>query len=118
MSDAQVKAQSAEEIPQWAKVKACELSNGSSDPSFHYTPEMCGTVGSRAFTALCEHVAAYEKAPVDPDLLLARKSAASLKTCQSSKDRILSGDWDYMASVKHAYAAIKLYKETHKQCSC
>ena len=105
-------------IPQWAKEKAALLANAEVGSSYHYTPGMAGQAGARAFTALAAHIAEYEKEPVDPDLIVARQAVANRMSLPGNVNAVLKGDWDKQSAIQNTLAGIKLYKETHKQCSC
>lgn len=50
--------------------------------------------------------------PVDPDLLIARKSVADMCHHQNNAKEYLKGTYDHLDTMKTALAAIKAYKET------
>lgn len=64
-----------EEIPQWAKQRACELANAVSGFSQWKRHEV-GKVGYPTLTAFARYIAQHEQPPVDPDLVKAREICA------------------------------------------
>ena len=108
------------DIPQWARDEAMRLANDQAESN-----GMDRFFSANNFTrswpsvqAFAAYVAKHGKEPVDPDLVVAREASAAAKDHDSVKKKILAGDGDHMLSVRCGLAAIKLYKETHKQCSC
>jgi hypothetical protein len=63
----------SDEIPQWAKERACELSGASV-----WIPADVDLNNNSALTALARYIAAHEEPPVDPLLIEARKLAGDI----------------------------------------
>ena len=64
-----------DDIPQWAKERACELANEAKEMPGYWNPE--DVVGCKSpLTALARYIAKHEEPPVDPDLITAREICA------------------------------------------
>jgi hypothetical protein len=66
----------SDEIPQWAKERACELANSMKPLSVLWIVE--DIPAASTLTALARYIAAHEEPPVDPLLIEARKLAADI----------------------------------------
>lgn len=96
-------------IPEWAKKRACDLANRSR-PGFspwkpkHVTPDYS------ALYALALHVMKHEEPPVDPLLLEARKIVADSYEglgCDETVDNVRNGAHDNGWSVTEVLKALK-----------
>ena len=63
-----------DDIPQWAKKRACELANDECGRHAWF-PADCNQ-GYTSLTALARYIAKHEEPPVDPDLITAREICA------------------------------------------
>lgn len=104
----------SDDIPHWAKVRACELANAETGINVPW-PEgyRLGDVeGGLTFSwplrALARYIAQHE--PVDHDLVLAREAAAECALLVDAHS-ILAGGQDDCRPVKAALRAIKLLRE-------
>ncbi|CAB4137037.1 hypothetical protein UFOVP317_3 [uncultured Caudovirales phage] len=102
----------SDEIPHWAKVRACELANEGREGRSLFRPS--DVDNSAPFRAFARYIAQHEPEPVDPDLLLAREAAAQLSdqlgatiTAKNMRD----GQYDDGHNVRTALIAIKLLRE-------
>ena len=64
----------SDDIPHWAKERACELANKESG-RHSWFPADCNQ-GYTSLTALARYIAKHEEPPVDPDLITAREICA------------------------------------------
>lgn len=102
----------SDEIPHWAKVRACELANEGREGRSLFTSSDVG--GSAPFRALARYIAQHEPEPVDPDLELAREATAqaleSVNDLESAAEFRL-GTIDDDIACRAALRAIKLARE-------
>lgn len=100
----------SDEIPHWAKVRACELANEGREGRSLFRPS--DVDGSAPFRALARYIAQHEPEPVDPDLELAREAAAqTLELDGMTKAAARARGGEEMPMVRSALRAIKLARE-------
>lgn len=101
--------------PKWVKERAAEIANDKAEALAEkrfYRTDMFENRGFPALHAVADLVMKYEKPPVDPDLVLARKAVADVFTDSHCKQRTISGQYDAGLSVAAALRAIKMVKNT------
>lgn len=101
-----------DDIPQWAKWRACELASDPDDEPWSPNHlEMSGL--GRAFA---RYIAAHEEPPADPLLVEAREIAADVRRAQATDEQsmvagvsrtIREGKWDDHGLVTAAHRALK-----------
>ena len=99
------------DIPHWAKVRACELTNAEGSVVCWHPKEVSLHPTLRALARL---IAQHEPEPVDPDLELAREAVAAEWSAQGDEDavsKVLQGMCDGNITVCIALRAIKLVRE-------
>ena len=96
------------DIPQWAKERACELANDECGRHAWF-PDDCNQ-GYTTLTALARYIAKHEEPPVDPDLITAREICARvclgqgrLRSAQNYRD----GTYDSDPEVQFVLTALK-----------
>ncbi|UXO93964.1 hypothetical protein Pan3_42 [Pseudanabaena phage Pan3] len=105
------------DIPHWAKVRACELVNAElKNPGFWEVEDVDDRAlsASSYLRALARYIAQHEPEPVDPDLELAREAVAAVWTaqgCDMGAAEVLQGKYDDKLDMKSAFRAIKLVRE-------
>lgn len=96
-------------IPQWAKKRACELANEAKEMPGYWNPE--DVVGCNSpLTALARYIAKHEEPPVDPNLIKAREICARVvegidKHFVAAEYR--KGIYDNLSEVQFALTALK-----------
>lgn len=104
----------SEEVPDWAKQRACELANAvkierAENPHWH--PSEFGDGAASPLVAFARYIASKEEPPVDPLLIEAREIAARYceDNCGLKSDAqvIRSGHADRWAYTTVALAALK-----------
>ena len=103
--------EAADEIPHWAKVRACELANAEGSVA-RWRPDEVDYLP--LLRALARLIAKHEPEPVDPDLLLAREAVADLYAENGLliiAAEIREGNSDDCFAVQSALRAIKLARE-------
>lgn len=100
----------SDEIPQWAKERACELANAA-NPKWGFT--VATTAWDNEFPlAFARYIAEHEEPPVDPLLVEAREIVKETLTPENHKrcdcrGEIDRGEWDRGQKVRAALAALK-----------
>jgi len=104
----------SDDIPQWAKERACELANEAKEMPGYWNPE--DVVGCNSpLTALARYIAKHEQPPGDPDLITAREICAQVAYEIYSSDlaRIYrEGGYDNTSEIKFALAKLKEARKT------
>ena len=97
------------DIPQWAKERACELANDECGRHAWF-PDDCNQ-GYTTLTALARYIAKHEDPPVDPDLITAREICArvaeELGGGQNQVVNYRDGTYDTDPEVQFALTALK-----------
>lgn len=83
----------SQDIPQWAKERACELVNAKTAGMMDYTPSAVAGHNPSIF-AFAAYIATHEEPPVDPLLVEAREIVATTKGYDVVADEVRSGDYD------------------------
>jgi len=68
----------------------------------------------RTFAALCNTILAYEKPPVDPDLLIAREACAQYAVghdWSGAAEGYRNGEYDFHPAINKCRIAVKLARE-------
>lgn len=96
------------DIPQWAKERACELANDECGRHAWF-PDDCNQ-GYTTLTALARYIAKHEDPPVDPDLITAREICARVVDeidRSGIADKYRDGTYDSTTDVQFAIAKLK-----------
>lgn len=97
------------DIPQWAKERACELANDECGRHAWF-PDDCNQ-GYTTLTALARYIAKHEDPPVDPDLITAReicaRVAGEVAAFTDEADKYRDGTYDSTTDVQFAIAKLK-----------
>lgn len=97
-----------EEIPQWAKERACELANAAWGRGNRFDTDSVDFWPS--IRAFARYIAQHEQPPVDPDLVKAREICARVyenSGCGIAAGNCRSGKLDDYSEVQFALSALK-----------
>lgn len=97
-----------EEIPQWAKERACELVNAECGKDDFWEPDDADDIAT--VRSLARYIAKHEQLSVDPDLVKAREICARVvreHEREGFESKYLAGDYDDDPEVQFALAALK-----------
>lgn len=100
----------SDDIPQWAKERACELANEAKEMPGYWNPE--DVVGCNSpLTAFARYIAKHEEPPVDPDLITAREICARVtEEWWGGQNQVVNyryGTYDTDPEVQFALTALK-----------
>lgn len=99
----------SDDIPHWAKKRACELANGEGGSAVCWRPSHVGEFA--LLTALARYIAEHEDTPVDPDLIKAREICARVtEEWWGGQNQVVNyryGTYDTDPEVQFALTALK-----------